>query len=114
MLRAGMLAATSAALLVPAAAAGAPRGNGLDTTPAVCAGQETVVTHSAGSTFWLGDDHYVITVFTGTFTPVGGEPETFTKTSGNKNGLGPTITCTGSESDASGTFAFEVTGALVK
>jgi hypothetical protein len=80
------------ALAAPTMAA--PPGKGLETFPATCAGQEDVVTVSAGSSFWFRGQHYLVTVFSGTFTPVEGDPEPFTQTFGKKKGLaGTSITC---------------------
>jgi hypothetical protein len=89
----GVLVLVTLALAAPTMAA--PPGKGLETFPATCDGQEEVVTVSAGSSFWLGGQHYLVTVFSGTFTPEEGDPEPFTQTFGTKKGLtGRSIACT--------------------
>jgi hypothetical protein len=107
----GILAST--ALVGPAAAA--PPGAGLETVTATCAGQEVTATVTAGASFWIGEQHYLLSSFTGTFTPVEGDPETFTKTYGQRQGLAAgEITCTGSEEvPGEGTFTFVVTAVPV-
>ncbi|MEU4602484.1 hypothetical protein AB0F43_05850 [Kribbella sp. NPDC023972] len=95
-------------------AAAAPPGAGLETVQATCGGQEVTATVTAGATFWVGEQHYLLTSFTGTFTPVEGEPETFTKTYGQRQGLADEITCTGTEEvPGEGTFTFVVTAVPV-
>jgi hypothetical protein len=99
-------------LATPAVAA--PPGGGLETIPVTCDGQEVTVTVSGGASFWIEDQHYVLTSFTGTFTPAEGEPETFTKTYGQKTGLaGSEITCTATFEEAEGTFEIRVSAVAV-
>jgi hypothetical protein len=49
--------------------------------------------------------------FTGTFTPTGGTAQTFTKVYGHKTGLlkRSVQSCSGTQTDTSGTFAFTAT-----
>jgi hypothetical protein len=95
---AGLL--TIVALVVSAApAAAAPPGEGLITDDRfICDGNETSVTHSAGPSAWIGDQHYVAVSFS--FTPTG-EPAD-TKTFGHKSGLSGAVTCT--QESPEGTF----------
>jgi hypothetical protein len=105
------LAAGLAALVLAAPASAAPT---KEQVQATCNGEEVTINVSGGSSFWIGDSHYVLKSFSGTFTPAGGGPvETFTKTFGQKRGLTQTIRCTGSESSPFGTFTFDVTGVKV-
>jgi hypothetical protein len=113
--RVALLALVSVAVFAAPAAA-APPGQGLESLPADCDGTATTVTASSGASFWVGDQHYVLTSFTGTFTPEGGgTPETFTMTFGQRTGLGGSeITCSGSLVEpGEGTFAFTATGVAV-
>jgi hypothetical protein len=112
--RVALLALVSVAVFAAPAAA-APPGQGLESLPADCDGTATTVTASSGAAFWVGDQHYVLTSFTGTFTPEGGTPETFTKTFGQKTGQGGSeITCSGTVVEpGEGTFAFTATGVAV-
>jgi hypothetical protein len=76
-----------------ASAAAAPPGKGLVTEgPFFCDGVETTITHSAGLSAYIGDQHYVVASFS--FTPTG-EP-TETTTYGKKAGLpgSGSVTCT--------------------
>ena len=100
---------------VAAPATAAPPGKGLETFEVMCGEQPATVTVSAGSSFWIGDQHYVLTSFTGTFTPEEGEPETFTQTFGAKRGLaGDEITCTATFVEpGEGTFTVVVTAVAV-
>jgi hypothetical protein len=96
---AGLLSiAALAACAAPAAAA--PPGNGLITEgPFSCAGiGETTITHSAGLSAYIGDQHYVVASFA--FTPTG--EATDTKAFGEKAGLSGSLTCT--EQFPEGTF----------
>ncbi len=104
-----VLAATCllAALGVTSAFAGGSNGKGGQTITATCTVLGTVTVHaSSGQSAWVGNTHYVTVWFTGTFTPTGGQPMTFTKRYGTKSGFGPRYTCTGSQSDSTGTFTF--------
>jgi len=57
----------------------------------LCAGLgETTITHSAGLSAYIGDQHYVVASFT--FIQTGGE--TNTTTFGRKGGLSGSLTCT--------------------
>jgi hypothetical protein len=103
------------ALAAPATAA--PPGAGLETVPVTCDDdQTTTVTVSAGASFWLGEQHYVLTSFAVTFTPAGGgDPEMFSKTYGQRRGLaGDEITCTATlEEPGEGTAVIVATGVPV-
>jgi hypothetical protein len=106
------LAATAlvAASAVGPAGAGGSSGKGHDTITATCTVLGTVTVHAtSGASAWVGDTHYVLLRFQGTFTPTSGPAESFTKSYGQKRGFGTTYTCTGSETDATGTFAFTAT-----
>lgn len=107
--------ALAASLRVLAGSAlAAPPGRGLETVEVSCAGIATEVTVTGGSSFWIGDTHYVLVSFEGTFTPTEGEPESFVQRYGRKVGRGyVAISCTGSESDESGTFTFVAEGVAV-
>jgi len=102
------LASAFAAVAVSSAVAGGSSGKGPQTINATCTVLGTVTVHaSSGQSAWVGNTHYVVLKFTGTFTPTVGTPHTFTKTYGMKKGFGTTsYTCTGSQSDSSGTFSF--------
>ena len=96
--------AALAACAAPAAAA--PPGTGLLTEEFVCAGLgEASITHSAGHSAYIGDQHYAVLSFS--FTPVGGTTET--RTFGAKAGLSEALTC--SQEFPEGTFT--VVGAPV-
>jgi hypothetical protein len=104
-----VLAATCmlAALGVTSAIAGGSNGKGGQTITATCTVLGNVTVHaSSGQSAWVGNTHYVTVRFTGTFTPIGGQPTTFTKSYGSKSGFGQRYTCTGSQSDSTGTFTF--------
>jgi hypothetical protein len=59
--------------------------------PFACTGLgETSITHSAGPSAYIGDQHYVVASFG--FTPTGGTIET--KNFGKKAGLSDPLTCT--------------------
>jgi hypothetical protein len=96
---AGLL--TIVALAVSAAPAAAePPGKGLITEgPYSCDGVETTITHSAGLSAYIGDQHYVVASFS--FTPTG-EPVD-RRTFGHRTGLSGAVTCTLEEPD--GVFA---------
>jgi hypothetical protein len=68
---------------------------------------------SSGGSAWISNTHWVLLTLTGTFTPTGGSPTTFTKVYGHKTGLLSRTrgTCTGSSTDSSGTFTFTATAA---
>jgi hypothetical protein len=98
------LAVTSIAL-----AAG---GKGSQTLTATCTTSGNVTVHaSKGQSAWVNNEHWVVLRFTGTFTPIGGTAQTFTKIYGHKSGfLRRTVqSCTGSQSDSTGTFVFTAT-----
>jgi hypothetical protein len=102
----GLLAAGTVA---PALASGS-QGNGQETISATCTVLGNVtVRASSGASAWIGNSHYVLLRLQGTFTPTSGPAESFTKTYGRKRGFGQTYTCTGTESDATGTFSFTAT-----
>lgn len=75
---------------------------------ASCTVLGTVSVHaSSGASAWVNSNHYLLVKLTGTFTPLSGQPLTFTKTYGHKTGLrSPRYMCTGSQSDSTGTFSF--------
>jgi hypothetical protein len=98
------LAVTSVAL-----AAG---GKGSQTLSATCTTSGNVTVHaSKGQSAWVNNTHWVVLRFTGTFTPTGGTAQTFTKVYGHKSGfLRRTVqSCSGSQTDSTGTFAFTAT-----
>jgi hypothetical protein len=99
-----------AGVAVTSAVAGSG-GKGSQTLTATCTVLGTVTVHaSSGQSAWVNNTHYVVLTFTGTFTPISGSPTTFTKTYGQKTGFrSPRYTCTGSQTDSSGTFAFTAT-----
>jgi hypothetical protein len=96
------------ALAGPAAAA--PAGAGLETFPVTCNGTPATVTASSGASFFIGDQHYVLTSIT--FTGAHG---TVTKTYGKRTGLaGSEITCTATVTDpVEGTVNIVATGVAV-
>jgi hypothetical protein len=98
------LAVTSIAL-----AAG---GKGSQTLTATCTTSGNVTVHASnGQSAWVNNEHWIVLRFTGTFTPIGGTAQTFTKVYGHKSGfLRRTVqSCTGSQSDSTGTFTFTAT-----
>jgi hypothetical protein len=99
-----------AGVAVTSAVAGSG-GKGSQTLTATCSVLGTVTVHASnGQSAWVNNTHYVVLTFTGTFTPVSGTPETFTKTYGHKTGFtGTKYTCSGFQTDPSGTFAFTAT-----
>jgi hypothetical protein len=98
-----------AAFASPAAAA--PPGSGLGSFPATCDGQEVTVTtgNGSGASFWLDDQHYLLTSIVAT-----SGPGTFEKDYGNRTGLLDTeIQCTGTIPDPEGPITFDVTAVAV-
>lgn len=93
-----------------APAAAQPPGAGLNTIEATCDGVGVTVTIAGdGASFWLGDQHYLLTSLVATS---GGQE--FSKTWGNKVGLqGDGITCTGTLQEPEGTVDFVVTAVAV-
>src|SRR6266550_5935920 len=78
-----------AALVVTSAVAGGSNGKGGQTIKATCSVLGPVTVHvSSGQSAWVDNTHYVTVWLTGTFTPTGGQPTTFTKSYGNKSGFG--------------------------
>lgn len=79
----------------------------------ICDGQTTMVFGGNGRSGWVGDTLYVATEihFSGTFTPVGGAPQTesFDKVFGNGPG-GGAISCAAhiEETSPEGTFVGDV------
>jgi len=74
-----------AAFASPAVAA--PPGAGLVTFPATCGSQAVTVTASAGASFWMGDQHYLLTSIDA--------PGMFHKDYGHRTGLqGTEVQCT--------------------
>jgi len=103
-----------AAAVLVAPATGAPKGKGLEQFPVMCGGAEVTVTVSSGASFWIGEQHYLLTSFTGTFFPDAASPETETKIYGMRKGLaGTPISCSVSFSDPEGTFDVRVTAVPV-
>jgi hypothetical protein len=102
------LALVSVLTLGSVAAAAGSHAKGSQTLNAACTVLGTVTVHASnGASAWVNSNHYVLVKLTGTFTPVSGTPQTFTKTYGHKTGLrGPRYSCTGSQSDSTGTFSF--------
>ena len=104
------LVALLAALAVSTALARG--GKGSQAISATCTVNGAVTVHASnGQSAWVNNTHWVVLRFTGTFTPTVGTPQTFTKVYGHKTGfLKRTVdTCSGSQSDTSGTFAFTAT-----
>ncbi|MGN6800189.1 MAG: hypothetical protein ACTHKS_18800 [Gaiellaceae bacterium] len=108
---------TAIALVVLLAAIGvstalARGGKGTQTISATCTVNGGVTVHASnGQSAWVNNTHWVVLRFTGTFTPIVGTAQTFTKVYGHKRGfMRRTIdTCSGSSSDGTGTFAFTAT-----
>jgi hypothetical protein len=96
------------ALAGPADAA--PLGAGLETFPATCEelGDVTVTT-GGGASFWLGDQHYLLTSVQAT-APGG---MTFEKFYGNRTGLGNEINCTATIEEPEGLVTVVVTAVAV-
>jgi hypothetical protein len=104
----GVALVVTLACLTAASALGAG-GKGSQTLTATCTVNGTVTVHaSSGQSAWVNNTHWVVLRFTGTFTPTGGTAQTFTKVYGNKTGFNPRTkdTCSGSQTDSSGTFSF--------
>jgi len=95
---------------LPAVAMG-KGGNGSQTISATCTVFGNVTVHASnGQSAWVNNVHYVVLSFSGTFTPVTGPAQSFTKNYGHKSGFtGTKYTCTGSQTDTSGTFSFTAT-----
>ena len=108
-------ALTGIALVVLLAAIGVSSAlarGGKQAISAICTVNGAVTVHaSSGQSAWVNNTHWVVLRLTGTFTPTGGTAQTFTKVYGHKTGLMKrTIdTCSGSQSDSSGMFAFTAT-----
>ena len=86
-------------------------GKGSQTLSATCVTAGAVTVHaSSGQSAWVNNTHWVVLTLTGTFTPTGGSPTTFTKVYGHKTGFVSRThdTCSGSVTDSSGTFSFKV------
>ena len=100
-----------AAFAGPAAAA--PPGAGFDTFPATCEGLgEVTVTaaNGSGASFWLGDQHYLLTSIHATAGP-GIE---FNKDYGHRTGLqGTEIQCTAVIEEPEGLITIDVTAVAV-
>jgi hypothetical protein len=100
-----------AGLAVSSAVAGG--GKGSQTLMATCTTAGNVTVHASnGQSAWVNNAHWVVLKFTGTFTPAGGQAQTFTKVYGQKKGFATraTDTCSGSQTDANGnTFSFTAT-----
>jgi|SRR5215213_8171015 hypothetical protein len=95
---AGLLSIAAVATLAAPAAA-APPGNGLEVEGGFsCAGGDTTIIHSQGSSAYIGDQHYAVASFA--FTPTGGTTDT--KQFGQKAGLAGALTC--SKEVPEGTF----------
>jgi hypothetical protein len=104
------LTGTLAAIAVAPAFGGGGSGKGHETISATCTVLGSVTVHAnSGASAWVGNTHYVLLRFQGTFTPVSGPAQSFTKVYGKKSAFRTTYTCTGSESDATGTFSFTAT-----
>ena len=106
------VACVVAVVAVSSAVAGGSSGKGTQTLSATCTVLGKVTVHaSSGASAWLNNSHYVLLKFAGTFTPTVGTAQSFTKTYGHKTGFmsGPSHTCTGSQSDSTGTFSFTAT-----
>ena len=102
----------AAVAISSAVAAGNNKGNGgpPQTITATCTVLGTVTVHAtSGASSWVNNTHYLLLRFTGTFTPTSGTPQTFTKVYGHKTGFGQTYTCTGTQTQAMGTFTFTAT-----
>jgi hypothetical protein len=105
---------TLIAALAGLAAASAPAagGKGSQTLTATCTTSGMVTVHaSKGQSAWVNNTHWIVLKFTGTFTPTGGTAQTFTKTYGHKGGFIARTqqSCTGTQTDSTGTFTFTAT-----
>jgi len=97
-----------AAFATPAAAA--PPGAGLDTFPAMCGDSPVTVTAGGGASFWLDDQHYLLTSIDATAGP----GMTFHKDYGQRTGLqGTQIQCTATIEEPEGLITVEVTAVAV-
>jgi hypothetical protein len=108
-----VVASAFAALLVSAAFGAGGKGHQPPIT-AMCTTSGNVTVHaSSGQSAWVNNTHWVVLRFTGTFTPAGSTTsQTFTKVYGHKAGLvkrGTAQSCTGTQTDSSGTFSFTAT-----
>jgi len=87
-------------------------GKGSQTLTATCTTSGGVTVHASnGQSAWVNNTHWLVLKFWGSFTPTGSTTaQTFTKTYGHKGGfLARTQqTCTGSQTDSTGTFVFTV------
>jgi len=99
-----------ASLAVTSAVAAGGKGSQTLTASCVTAGAAVTVHASNGGSAWVNNTHWVVLKLTGTFTPTGGSPTTFTKIYGHKTGFVSRThdTCSGFTTDSSGTFAFTV------
>ena len=96
-----------AAFASPAAAAPP----GLDTFPATCSGQPVTVTagNGDGASFWIGDQHYLLTSIDAT-----AGPGMFHKDFGHRTGLqGTEIQCTATIQEPEGPITINVTAVAV-
>jgi hypothetical protein len=97
------------ALTVGSALASGSSGKKPHTISATCSVSGTVTVHaSSGASAWVNNTHYVLVKFMGTFTPIGGTAQSFTKLYGHKTGFRPASvqTCTGSQTSPTGSFTF--------
>jgi hypothetical protein len=103
------LVAALATLAVTSAVAAGGKGSQTLTATCVTAGGVTVHASNGGSA-WVNNAHWVVLKLTGTFTPTGGAPTTFTKVYGHKTGFVSRThdQCSGSIPDPGGTFSFTV------
>ena len=115
-MKARLAIVSSSALLGLAAFAGpaaaAPPGEGFDTFPATCDGHPVTVTaaNGSGASFWLGDQHYLLTSIHATAGP-GIE---FSKDYGHRTGLkGTEIQCTAVIEEPEGLITINVTAVAV-
>jgi hypothetical protein len=86
-------------------------GKGSQTLSATCVTAGAVTVHASnGGSAWVNNTHWVVLKLTGTFTPTGGSPTTFTKVYGHKTGFVSRThdTCSGFQTNSSGTFSFTV------
>jgi hypothetical protein len=109
------LVVTLAGLAVTSAVAAG--GKGSQTLSAMCTinsvTSSATIHASSGGSAWINNTHWVLLKLTGTFTPTGGSPTTFTKVYGHKTGLLSRTqgTCSATVTDSSGTFSFTATAA---
>jgi hypothetical protein len=91
------------------ALASRPAGKGPQTLTASCSVAGAVTVHASnGASAWVNNTHYVLVKLMGTFTPIGGTAQSFTKLYGHKTGFRPASvqTCTGSQAGPVGTLSF--------